>query len=232
MTISRDLFLAILALDSYNRGYSPGLQLSGNQLGLATVTKDDFTEDERSLGFYATSYNWNGEKVISYRGTDNLNPLAGDSDIWRGWSIGLGWLPGTQAGMAMDYYKGVTDVGWVKLCTCATRHSTARPKLLARTPFPSFPPQRQLTQPQPCAPAHTLATSGAANTQSALIWQRRKWRKKIKKIEFETKKSGHIPFLRQQAGSRTALETYPPSPSPRLFSAIRFARGSGSSWET
>ena len=34
MPISADLFRAILAMDSYNRGYNPGLNISGNQIEL------------------------------------------------------------------------------------------------------------------------------------------------------------------------------------------------------
>lgn len=37
MPISNDLFLAILAMDSYNRGYNAGINISGNTLGTATI---------------------------------------------------------------------------------------------------------------------------------------------------------------------------------------------------
>ena len=37
MTISNDLFLAILAMDSYNRGYNAGVNVTGNQIGNAIL---------------------------------------------------------------------------------------------------------------------------------------------------------------------------------------------------
>ena len=85
MATSRDLFLAILALDSYNRGYNPGLtglsEAVGTQIGTATITKT--TKDaNQAASFYATAYTWNGETVISYRGTTfdgNVGPNFGDS---------------------------------------------------------------------------------------------------------------------------------------------------------
>jgi hypothetical protein len=42
MTISRDLMLAILSMDSYNRGYSVGVNLRGNtaSIGNATIGAD------------------------------------------------------------------------------------------------------------------------------------------------------------------------------------------------
>ncbi len=33
-------------------------------------------EDAVAAGFYAVSYDWNGETVISYRGTDTADPQA------------------------------------------------------------------------------------------------------------------------------------------------------------
>ena len=37
MTISKDLFLAILSMDTYNRGYAPGMNLTGTAIGNATI---------------------------------------------------------------------------------------------------------------------------------------------------------------------------------------------------
>lgn len=37
MAISNGLFLAILAMDAYNRGYNAGLNVSGNQIGNASI---------------------------------------------------------------------------------------------------------------------------------------------------------------------------------------------------
>ena len=38
--MNRDLFLSILALDSYNRDYNAGLVLTGQTLGTATILRD------------------------------------------------------------------------------------------------------------------------------------------------------------------------------------------------
>ncbi|MEQ1710634.1 MAG: hypothetical protein ABL908_04445 [Hyphomicrobium sp.] len=114
MTISRDLFLSILALDSYNRGYNSGIhtlvEAPGSQIGAATLKKAS-GESGKDVGFYATAYAWNGETIISYRGTDNFGPFESDrsgaSDIWTGWSLALGFLDNTQAAHAIAFYDDV-----------------------------------------------------------------------------------------------------------------------------
>ena len=45
---------AILALDSYNRGYDKGLDVAGNQLGDATVLNIAEPTDSQSVAFYET----------------------------------------------------------------------------------------------------------------------------------------------------------------------------------
>jgi fermentation-respiration switch protein FrsA (DUF1100 family) len=100
MAISDDLFLAILAMDSYNRGYNSGLGnpetgLDGGQVGGATILDQiDLPQGSRSAGFYAIVYEWNGTTVISYRGTDSF-PV----DRPTGYGIGLGF-PAGVAGAA------------------------------------------------------------------------------------------------------------------------------------
>ncbi|MEQ1718115.1 MAG: hypothetical protein ABL907_19410 [Hyphomicrobium sp.] len=69
-----DLMLSIFALDAYNRGYAAGTNIVGE--GLGTATKYDDQADS-GIGFYGIAYNWNGETVISYRGTDNFG-FGGD----------------------------------------------------------------------------------------------------------------------------------------------------------
>ncbi|MFM9973084.1 MAG: hypothetical protein ACKVON_00745 [Beijerinckiaceae bacterium] len=116
MAISRDLFLSILALDSYNRGYGAGTVINvGNapiRLGNAEFIDSRGTAAAADRGFYGIAYSWNGEKVISYRGTDNFglssNPVAGASDILNGWVAGIGYTPDTQLGLAAEFYKSVT----------------------------------------------------------------------------------------------------------------------------
>jgi hypothetical protein len=80
--MNRDVFLSLLALDAYNRGEGAalnGLTESG-AIGTATIREFQPGEQEgwEAAGFYAIAYDWNGETVISYRGTnfpnDPLNP--------------------------------------------------------------------------------------------------------------------------------------------------------------
>ena len=79
MTLSNDLFLAILSMDSYNRGYDAGITGLGGEgarIGAATIAKDAeqllSAWEAQAAGVYAVAYQWNGETVISYRGTDTL----------------------------------------------------------------------------------------------------------------------------------------------------------------
>ena len=70
MATSRDLLLSILALDSYNRGYAVGINVTGNQIGTALITRDsEPIAGSQAVSFYATAYNLGGETIISYRGT-------------------------------------------------------------------------------------------------------------------------------------------------------------------
>lgn len=107
MTVSKDLFLSILAMDSYNREYGAGLVVPGSEIGLATIVgrstlgiDDPEYDDWQAAGFYAVAYQMDGsvgeagdqladgQTVISYRGTDNVDPLttgAGASDLWQVW---------------------------------------------------------------------------------------------------------------------------------------------------
>lgn len=83
MTTSKDLFLSILAMDSYSRGYNAGIEGlggEGEKVGFATIGKDA----EQLLGqggaqaasFHAISYDigetgpgdLKDNTVISYRG--------------------------------------------------------------------------------------------------------------------------------------------------------------------
>ena len=82
--MNRDVFLSLLALDAYNRGYGQGVFLSPNDstngqeernrfIGTARVTNQSDEEAGTpgvDAGFYAIAYEWNNETVISYRGTN------------------------------------------------------------------------------------------------------------------------------------------------------------------
>ena len=91
MTISKDLFLSILSMDAYNRGYNSGIDdlsdAPGTQIGNAAILDVKIPEGSQAAGFYALSYTLGGETIISYRGTDKY---VGDGDIggdiWNGCS--------------------------------------------------------------------------------------------------------------------------------------------------
>jgi hypothetical protein len=147
VAISKDLFLAILAMDSYNRGYNAGVfGASGNaitglggigsQIGNATVTAQDSTPTAQSASFFAQAYELtgsyagtdgapgltSGQTVISYRGTDNL-PV----DALTGYGTGAGSTLSTQAEMALRFYQSVAGTGDPRLANIAlTGHSPHR----------------------------------------------------------------------------------------------------------
>ncbi len=83
MALSRDLFLSILSMDSYNRGYEPGIALDDHlSIGSAMLLDPkDFISDSKydewqPNDFYAHVYRWNGETIIAYRGTDEADVLG------------------------------------------------------------------------------------------------------------------------------------------------------------
>ncbi|MGJ8573381.1 MAG: calcium-binding protein [Hoeflea sp.] len=123
MNISPELFMAILSMDSYNRGYQSGLggidglgSDVGTKLGNASVLyASDSSEGsaERAAGFYAVAYQWNGDTVISYRGTDDDsilgNPWTSPSDVYNGWPLGGGDYTASQAQLATDFLAATTN---------------------------------------------------------------------------------------------------------------------------
>lgn len=100
MTISKDLFLSILAMDSYNRGYAAGVGGLSNKkdtkigsAAISTLLSDvapGFEAKAQAANFYALSYEIGSDgpeglarkTVISYRGTNS--PL----DHSTGWMVG------------------------------------------------------------------------------------------------------------------------------------------------
>ncbi len=111
--MNRDLLLAILAMDAYNRGYGAGIKLDSGTLGKANLIDpislgidDEKYKVWQDAGFYAIAYEYNGETIISYRGTNfkvNWSPSTFlDSPIIKdavnGWSVG-GGIAGAQAGL-------------------------------------------------------------------------------------------------------------------------------------
>lgn len=121
MSISPDLFMAILSMDSYNRGYDAGIAgVEGVGIGGAAVidkTTVGIGEPEyqawEAAGFYASAYTLTadvdtlsaGTIVISYRGTDNYAELDGN-DVLNGWITGAGATSG-QIEFAGEFYNAV-----------------------------------------------------------------------------------------------------------------------------
>jgi hypothetical protein len=94
-----DLIYAILAMDSYNRGYGSGinglLDTTDSKIGNYTVYDSKGDTQAFTAGFYAIAYKnaATGETVISYRGTDNKGILnseqLGQSDPLFGYGLAL-----------------------------------------------------------------------------------------------------------------------------------------------
>ncbi|MEQ1718866.1 MAG: hypothetical protein ABL907_23260 [Hyphomicrobium sp.] len=106
MTISDDLFRAILAMDACNRGDTPGiagLGGQGTQIGNATISRQSNTPEQAAASFSATAYTWNNHQIISYRGTDNYL-----QDPTLGWTAGVLATPFVaHAFMAAQFYQAV-----------------------------------------------------------------------------------------------------------------------------
>ena len=116
--MTKDLFLAILSMDAYNRGYNAGIDgLSdeiGTQIGDATISNRTSSlpnSPEVDASFYAVAYEWDGETIISYRGTDSLATLPWSDqggDIWNGYGTGAGSDTSAQARWAAEFYQAMT----------------------------------------------------------------------------------------------------------------------------
>ena len=114
---SSTLMKAILAMDSYNRGYNAGLVFGNDandseaingvtQIGNYTVYRSLGNDVAKNISFYAIAYQYNGETVISYRGTDSLLDALTGYDIGAG--VAIGATDGTAQGtMAFDFYNAV-----------------------------------------------------------------------------------------------------------------------------
>jgi hypothetical protein len=119
MTMSPELFMAILSMDSYNRGYDEGivgLGGVGSLVGVAEIISQSnvsIGSEDRTVGFYASAYTLTadvdtlsaGTIVISYRGTDNYSQLNGN-DVLNGWITGAGATSG-QIEFAGEFYNAV-----------------------------------------------------------------------------------------------------------------------------
>lgn len=120
--MNKDLMMAILAMDAYNRGYDPGIEglsdNTGTQIGNATIVShsdNSATGEAVAESFYAVSYNYGGETIISYRGTDDF----ADLDDWFG---GAGVLT-DQARLAAEFYRSISGGSIYSANITLTRHS-------------------------------------------------------------------------------------------------------------
>jgi hypothetical protein len=121
--MNRDLFLAILSMDSYNRGYGVGLKglNETGQLGNATLLAATPAQKAgwEAAGFYAIAYNVStagisglSGTVISYRGTDVIGGLPWTDSFWtgdllNGYGLAVGSYVHPQAILARQFYQTV-----------------------------------------------------------------------------------------------------------------------------
>ncbi len=123
MTVTeKELFLAILAMDSYNRGAGASINNNGSddpdglddslgtQIGSATISvasSSDPNSAEVSAGFYAVAYNTQDGTFISYRGTDATPAGDLNDDAHHGWTLGGGNFFATQTALSINFLDAV-----------------------------------------------------------------------------------------------------------------------------
>lgn len=118
MTVSKDLFLSILSMDAYNRGYNPGIQgLSddaGTMVGSAAIQDQDLPANYQAASFFAISYTIGsgvdgispGTTVISYRGTDSIPAELVPVDLPISF---LGSYQQEQISYALKFFQSVNE---------------------------------------------------------------------------------------------------------------------------
>src|SRR3954470_9148104 len=141
-----DLISAILAMDSYNRGY--GASIKDLKVSTANTSVDIghwiidyrdsaalFGQGAQQVGFYALAYKnaATHETLISYRGSDTgfsggalLNKLFGgstDNDVLNGYGVAVGSPDGPQALLALQFYRAIAGANAGKGQTLLTGHS-------------------------------------------------------------------------------------------------------------
>jgi hypothetical protein len=116
--MNREVFLSILAMDSYQRGYEPGIKgVTGTQIGAATITHDsselikDGQRQDIPAGFYAVSYTVAGGVEDIPPGTTNYgdscnNPQTSpDAAVpWVGRAHGRRGSAGSGSGWTLNYF--------------------------------------------------------------------------------------------------------------------------------
>ena len=102
------VFQALLAMDTYNQRLRQGVKTGVSRLGNAVVLEnsDQLLGGARAnTGFFATSYFWNGQQVISFRGTDPESGSEFIKGMTHGWPLGAGSNNADQAQQAIEFYK-------------------------------------------------------------------------------------------------------------------------------
>ena len=105
MAINDALMLSILAMDVYNQGPNRQIQGDWTTIGSASLSSASSSGDESTIGFFAQSYSWSGQSVISYRGTDDF-----ETDGRYGYGIAAGLADGSfseQGRLALEFYRSV-----------------------------------------------------------------------------------------------------------------------------
>lgn len=107
-----DLLYAILAMDTYNRGYGASMSALGNAIneskignfiivGHSNDEQNADTNPEFDAGFYAITYKKGSNVVIAYRGTDKNSPIGSEgSDALNGYGIAVGSTTTNQGELA------------------------------------------------------------------------------------------------------------------------------------
>jgi hypothetical protein len=115
MAIDPILMNALLSLDAYNRGYGAGIaglsDVIGTRIGNAEIVRGTEADDAAAVnaGFYAIAYNLDGQRIVSYRGT-NAEPLSAlIADALNGYGVAGGSPFGPQASLAIDFYDAVLN---------------------------------------------------------------------------------------------------------------------------
>ncbi|MGL4281405.1 MAG: hypothetical protein ACRCS0_13645 [Albidovulum sp.] len=115
MTISKDLYLAILSMDAYNREYGAGINLDPkNSIGDATIKDRQLLgvgpeqyAAWQAAGFYAVAYDTPYGTVISYRGTDSTPDEDQAIDRAQGWPLGAGNFLHDRTRLAKEFLDPV-----------------------------------------------------------------------------------------------------------------------------
>ena len=114
MTISSDLFMSILSLDAYNRGYGAGISGlggTGSEIGNATILDVDIPTNSQAEGFYAVAYTLS-QFALAKQFFDAVDAANGNAPmLLTGHSLG-GALAGITAALTGTASVLVDNIGF------------------------------------------------------------------------------------------------------------------------